>query len=770
MRFGSESLCVSMEGFLGNGALKIVIPKLIEEGWDDVPTLKLMKSEDMDAINLTQQQKDALEMRSYLHNRALIQYGDKLESSGKSLQELLGLSTDEISSQFGMKRGHVARFIERRTSNSSAPDPLQQPPQALTSSRNATKTSSNNSIHKATKMDPMLYREAMGDKENQISWSGRLFSWINWPSKPNTEIEDNNEDVLHLMPYINDQHQLELQLTSHKNTVLHVAAQFGYNLSAIPQSDGDSNSNPIPNPIKAERPLLKKSRTIADDSRTPHFPGPLFPTVRRISTSTPSSHRSFDPDTTSPNTDPFGTQGDRDWMFPSFLGPHTSRRRVIVQSSKSQKQELSPRSPAPPPARSASMPANCGHSIKRSTNCSRALVPNTNILESAGLRSDSRTPRRAIPRKKGPSSSLLRCLNMDGETPLHIAARKGHLDIVKELIERAKRLGREEVESGGGAAKEMLRATNKDNDTALHMAVRNGHSGVVELLTTEDPEFTHQPNNAEETPLYLAVERQLDDVVFMILKNCKSPAYGGPKGQTALHVAVACPWRTESSKTFSKMKLDQSAQFLLDWNQDLIKETDEHQDLIKKTDEHGWTPFHYAACLGNHYGVKLMLEKDKSVVYITTNEEGDEKTALHIAAANGWHQVMEELLSQCPDCWEMVNSEGQNVLHIAVVEQQKEVIKYIFNKSWIIHLINQKDIEGNTPLHLLATDSMRELWHWRKATNNKNMIPQDQLLSCSKVTILTLTAYDMFSHGMHRTYHNVEKYTFHLALAMRRYP
>ncbi|GMP77270.1 hypothetical protein CsSME_00033593 [Camellia sinensis var. sinensis] len=371
-----------MEGFLGNGALKIVIPKLIEEGWDDVPTLKLMKSEDMDAINLTQQQKDALEMRSYLHNRALIQYGDKLESSGKSLQELLGLSTDEISSQFGMKRGHVARFIERRTSNSSAPDPLQQPPQALTSSRNATKTSSNNSIHKATKMDPMLYREAMGDRENQISWSGRLFSWINWPSKPNTEIEDNNEDVLHLMPYINDQHQLELQLTSHKNTVLHVAAQFG--------------------------------------------------------------------------------------------------NQIYVKI----------------------------------------------ILE------------------KGPSSSLLRCLNMDGETPLHIAARKGHLDIVKELIERAKRLGRDEVESGGGAAKEMLRATNKDNDTALHMAVRNGHSGVVELLTTEDPEFTHQPNNAEETPLYLAVERQLDDVVFMILKNCKSPAYGGPKGQTALHVAVACPWRT----------------------------------------------------------------------------------------------------------------------------------------------------------------------------------------------------------------------------------
>lgn len=47
----------SMEDFIGNGALKGLLPKLVEEGWDDVPTLKIMNSEDMDAINMTQQQK-----------------------------------------------------------------------------------------------------------------------------------------------------------------------------------------------------------------------------------------------------------------------------------------------------------------------------------------------------------------------------------------------------------------------------------------------------------------------------------------------------------------------------------------------------------------------------------------------------------------------------------------------------------------------------------------------------------------------------------------
>ena len=47
----------SVEDFVGDGALKGLLPKLLEEGWDDVPTLKIMNPEDMDAINMTRQQK-----------------------------------------------------------------------------------------------------------------------------------------------------------------------------------------------------------------------------------------------------------------------------------------------------------------------------------------------------------------------------------------------------------------------------------------------------------------------------------------------------------------------------------------------------------------------------------------------------------------------------------------------------------------------------------------------------------------------------------------
>ncbi|CAN4124669.1 unnamed protein product [Withania somnifera] len=108
----------AIEDFVGNGSLQGLVSKLLEEGWDDVPTLKIMNADDMNELNMTRQQKDALEIRSYLHDRALMQYADKLEESAISLTELLNLSTVDLTSKFGMKRGHVAHYnlqVGRRT-------------------------------------------------------------------------------------------------------------------------------------------------------------------------------------------------------------------------------------------------------------------------------------------------------------------------------------------------------------------------------------------------------------------------------------------------------------------------------------------------------------------------------------------------------------------------------------------------------------------------------------------------------------------------------
>lgn len=107
------SASFSVDDFVGHGALQELVPILTQEGWEDVPTLKMMSTDDMDALKFSQKQRRALELRSYLHDRLLMQYADKLETSGKGLTELLKLSPANLSAEFGMKRGHVARFIDR---------------------------------------------------------------------------------------------------------------------------------------------------------------------------------------------------------------------------------------------------------------------------------------------------------------------------------------------------------------------------------------------------------------------------------------------------------------------------------------------------------------------------------------------------------------------------------------------------------------------------------------------------------------------------------
>ncbi|KAJ6891285.1 hypothetical protein NC651_024704 [Populus alba x Populus x berolinensis] len=136
----------SVEDFVGNGVSKDLLPTLLEESWDDIPTLKIMNSEDTDAMNMTRQQKDALEIRSYLHDRALLQYGDKLEASGKCLPELLSLSTGDLSSHFGMKRGHIARFMDR---TGACEDPLLKSYAPLTARKMNSRVSRNNSNFKS---------------------------------------------------------------------------------------------------------------------------------------------------------------------------------------------------------------------------------------------------------------------------------------------------------------------------------------------------------------------------------------------------------------------------------------------------------------------------------------------------------------------------------------------------------------------------------------------------------------------------------------------
>lgn len=135
-------------------------------------------------------------------------------------------------------------------------------------------------------------------------------------------------------------------------------------------------------------------------------------------------------------------------------------------------------------------------------------------------------------------SSLLQLPNLRGDTPLHLAAREGYIDVVVALFDAAK-ADSKEIESGIGTDEAMLKKTNMEEDTAFHEAVRYNHPDIVGLLIQKGPEVTYSANITGHTPLYMAAEMGYGDLVKKIIdESHASLTHTGIMGRTALHAAV----------------------------------------------------------------------------------------------------------------------------------------------------------------------------------------------------------------------------------------
>ncbi|XP_068665127.1 ankyrin repeat-containing protein At5g02620-like [Aristolochia californica] len=154
---------------------------------------------------------------------------------------------------------------------------------------------------------------------------------------------------------------------------------------------------------------------------------------------------------------------------------------------------------------------------------------------------------------------LVSSQNQDGETPLYIAAENGHSLVIGELlkhsdIQSAALKARNGYDSFHVAAKlghlevlkELLQAfpelamtTDSSNSTALHTAANQGHIDVVNLLLERDSNLAKIAKSNGKTALHSAARMGHLEVVKAVLS--KEPTIGfrtDNKGQTALHMAV----------------------------------------------------------------------------------------------------------------------------------------------------------------------------------------------------------------------------------------
>ncbi|KAM7461958.1 hypothetical protein LguiA_030079 [Lonicera macranthoides] len=273
--------------------------------------------------------------------------------------------------------------------------------------------------------------------------------------------------------------------------------------------------------------------------------------------------------------------------------------------------------------------------------------------------------------------SLISEVNSSGETALHLAVRGGHTCVARVLMDCARKSD-DNLESGPCLWQLILWAENDDGETALHEAARFNRREVLSMLLKEDSTFEHSANKMGETLLYIAASRGFVQLVDVILNNCWAPAYSGPNGTTALHRAVVCG-SEECSRKLSEWK----------------------KTMVKETDLNGRTPLHYAAYFGFSSIASQLLCLEPSTAYIVSKDYSE--TALHIAAIRGHISVMKEILLACPDSCSMVDIYGLNMLHLAIENNQKKVVEHIIEECPVISsLIYQKDVEGNSPSHLMA--------------------------------------------------------------------
>ena len=120
-------------------------------------------------------------------------------------------------------------------------------------------------------------------------------------------------------------------------------------------------------------------------------------------------------------------------------------------------------------------------------------------------------------------------------------------------------------------------------------------------------------------------------------------------------------------------------------------------DWIHFRNEERRTPLHCAASMGYLEGVRYLLGRNASTAI---ERDKDGFFPIHMASAKGHVHLIQEFHKHWPDVRELLNNKGQNILHVAATSGKLNVVNYILKTPELESLINDRDKDGNTPLHL----------------------------------------------------------------------
>ncbi|XP_075684046.1 uncharacterized protein LOC142652280 [Rhinoderma darwinii] len=305
--------------------------------------------------------------------------------------------------------------------------------------------------------------------------------------------------------------------------------------------------------------------------------------------------------------------------------------------------------------------------------------------------------------------------DIQGQTPLHLAAENDHSEVVKLFLKHRP---------------ELVTSANMDGSTCAHIAAAKGSVAVIkELLKSNMSSVTTARNKTNEsTPLHLAASGGHAEVVKVLLEAGASASDEDAEGMSAIHLAAknghinvldvlkgSVLFHITSTKTgFTALHV--AAHFgQADFVREILTKVPAtiHSEPPKSTadmvlvkehgGESGYTPLHLASQSGHESLVRLLLNYPGVQADAATSRQGS--TPIHLAAQNGHTAVVGLLLSKSTSQLHMKDNRGRTCLHLAASNGHIEMMRALIGQG---AEINVTDKNGWSALHFAAKSGFLE--------------------------------------------------------------
>ncbi|KAL9097074.1 MAG: hypothetical protein Q9165_001038 [Trypethelium subeluteriae] len=304
----------------------------------------------------------------------------------------------------------------------------------------------------------------------------------------------------------------------------------------------------------------------------------------------------------------------------------------------------------------------------------------------------------------------------DGWTALRWAASKGHKMIAQLLLDKGASPSSPSIDNGGlpdaagnhswtmlGWAAQKgqedfvrllakkrvdLNVTDGDGCTPLRQAVKYGRTMTAWLLIQAHADV-NKPDKKGFTVLHEAVSSNKDSILFLLLENGANVNAKTKLGVTPLHMAAA-----QGNISVLWLLLQKKA----DWDQ---------------RDSNRRTALHWATAEGQVNAIHFLTWRDHSIIPAKDDEK---RTALHVAASQGNTLVVDVLLNSEADI-DSQDMQGQTPLHVAVYQEHEEVVACLIRSGANVKI---RDRKKRTAADLAASSRKESVIQAFHQTDDRN--------------------------------------------------